>query len=436
MAKQGYPVNWKGSYPLLVIIGAVLLAIPLSGAVAKFGKHVPTVDVVPEHLQAILVAGLLALTLPFWSGKPWEKRVLIGVWVVKICVVLGAMLFYESQYSTIDSYSYYAGYVFDDGPPKEMAYGYGPGEGTKNVTTLVQFLKTNAGASFHTIKLLFAYAGFAACYIAYRAGCQLLKKSSFVWLLAFLVTPSMLFWTGILGKDPLVALGVSTFLYGASLYWTGQKPIGIGWIAVGFFIAASIRLWLLLAMLPGLGYLVAKTAQPKHRVSINVLFAVALCAGAVWLAISRGITGPNDLVPALAKVSQQWAEGGSAQKLEVPFSSVGGLLAFMPYGAFTALYRPLPLEVMNAFGMLAGFENACLLGFAIYILLKHGVKPLRDKRIVFLFLLLIGWSLIYSLISFQNLGTASRFRVQAMPILLLLYWMATSYSLRPTKESL
>jgi len=418
----------KGDWirPLLWVGIAAIAAIPLSALVDKLGANIPAFDLLSGHIQAILAGCLLTLTLPFWPGEPWEKRALLIAWSLKLVVVLVAMLFYESLYATLDAYSFYAGYTLSpDSLPVDPKYGFNLGGGTNNITTIVQVLKQGFGASYHTIKLLFAYAGFGACYIAYKAGTVFVGRRSLVWLLLLLLTPSMLFWTGILGKDPFVVLGVSVFLYGAALYFRDRSSKGLWMIALGAFLAVTIRFWLLIAMLLPLMYLFTRLSPRHRRWPIALGMGVALLGGVVALAALRGVTSPSDVIPALAQVSQQWAEGGSAQKLEVPFDSLGGLVAFIPLGAFTALFRPLPLEVPNAFGMLAGLENAILLGFGLYLILRKGFRPLRDPRIIFLLLFLAAWALVYSLISFQNLGTASRFRVQALPILLLLYWLVS-----------
>jgi len=421
--------------PFLWVLFAAVFAIPLSALIDKLGGNIPSPDMLPGHLQAVVAGALLTLTLPFWPGESWEKRTLLVGWALKLVIVLVAMLFYEGLYPTLDAYSFYAGYTLTpDSLPVDPNYGFSPGAGTVNVTSLVQLLKS-CGASYHTIKLIFAYGGFAACYLSYKAGVVMLGRRSFVWLLVFLLAPSMLFWTGILGKDPIVVLGVSIFLYGTALYFRDRSSKGVGWIVVGALLAVSIRLWLLLAMLVPLAYLAARVSPRRYRVPLSIGIGVAVLGGAVLLAGVRGVTSPSELAPALAKVSQQWAEGGSGQKMEIPFDSLGGLLAFIPFGAFTALFRPLPLEVPNAFGMLAGLENAGLLGFAVYLLLRKGLAPLRDPRVVFLLLFLLAWTLVYSLISFQNLGTASRFRVQALPILLLLYWLVLGSKRIDRRES-
>ena len=87
---------------------------------------------------------------------------------------------------------------------------------------------------------------------------------------------------------------------------------------------------------------------------------------------------------------------------------------------FTALFRPLPGEVLNLFGLLAGFENILILYLLIRALKYGGLAPFKEPIVVWAVSLILVWSFLYGFISYQNLGTASRFRLQIMPVLLSL----------------
>lgn len=425
--QRGLPIDLKS---LGLAVGAVLISLPLSGAIKKLGANIPSHALLEGHIQATLIGALLAFSILLWPSQQNEKKILLMAWGIKLCVVLGAMLFYENNYLTLDAYSYYAGYGLDPGSaPRDHGYSLGIGTGTANITLLTQFIKNSFGLSYHAIKLLYAYAGFAACWITYRAGALILGRSSFIWLCVMLLTPSMLFWTGILGKDPLVVLGIALYIYGSARYFKQPTFRNFGWAITGIVLASVLRLWMALVFVPPLVFLFACCGPKRYRGALAFGAAITIVIAAIGLAAMRGVTSPSDIVPMLAKVSQQWAEGGSAQKIEIPFTSIGGLVAFIPLGAFTALYRPLPLEVSNAFGLLAGMENLCLLAFSAYVFIRKGFRLLKNPFAVFLLICLICWCLLYSLISFQNLGTASRFKVQALPFLLLFFW--TSLAHRP-----
>jgi hypothetical protein len=126
-----------------------------------------------------------------------------------------------------------------------------------------------------------------------------------------------------------------------------------------------------------------------------------------------------DLVERADRVSQGWAIGGSAQQLQ-GFDTLYAMIAFVPRGAFSALFRPLPGEVLNPFGMLAGLENALVLFILLRAMRSGRWRRIGEPILAWATCTLLVWACIYGFISYQNLGSAFRFKAQVMPILLLL----------------
>ncbi|MDQ3606039.1 MAG: hypothetical protein M3418_07635, partial [Gemmatimonadota bacterium] len=104
---------------------------------------------------------------------------------------------------------------------------------------------------------------------------------------------------------------------------------------------------------------------------------------------------------------------------DVQFTSIGGMLAFLPIGAFRALFRPLPGEVMNPFGILAGFENLFLLALGALAFWRARLRRLGEPLVQWALLLILIWAAFYGFVS-SNLGAAVRFKLQILPVLLLL----------------
>jgi hypothetical protein len=126
----------------------------------------------------------------------------------------------------------------------------------------------------------------------------------------------------------------------------------------------------------------------------------------------------RDVQSAAEARSAGWA-GGSAQERTGRFTGLGSMLRFAPLGAFTALFRPLPGEVRNPFGIVAGLENTFLLGLLAVAIMRTRLQRLRDPAIAWAILLIITWSFIYSFVSYYNFGAAVRFKLQILPVLLL-----------------
>jgi hypothetical protein len=135
-------------------------------------------------------------------------------------------------------------------------------------------------------------------------------------------------------------------------------------------------------------------------------------------------------------LSRLWNYGGSAQVITTDFTRIDQLIAFIPFGAFTALFRPLPGEVLNLFGLLAGLENLLLLFLLSLAVIRTRWKDFKNPLVLWATLLVLTWATVYSFISFQNLGAAVRFKLQILPILLgLLLYLGRRRQIVPSYQS-
>lgn len=102
------------------------------------------------------------------------------------------------------------------------------------------------------------------------------------------------------------------------------------------------------------------------------------------------------------------------------------LLLFAPVGIFIAYFRPLPGDVPHVFGFLAGCENLVLLLCAVWALFRIKVKDFRDDIFLWGVTLLTFWGLAYGFIAYKDLGTAARFKLQIIPVMLGMIWFLIS----------
>jgi hypothetical protein len=171
--------------------------------------------------------------------------------------------------------------------------------------------------------------------------------------------------------------------------------------------------------------LVAK--KLTERIVIGFLFgAVALVTTGLFL-IHFNVSSIKDALNILISFSQLWAIGGSQQELTLGLQDLNSIIMFVPMGAFTALFRPLPGEVPNLFGFCAGIENLLLLLLTVYVLIRFiyiKYDRLNILMICFFVSILIIWAVIYGFVSYQNLGTAFRFKVQTLPFLIMIWFFS------------
>jgi hypothetical protein len=326
------------------------------------------------------------------------------------------MLAYEAGYG-LDASVYYTQGIRLSDPWAWFTFG----QGTNNVTAIVGLMSALTD-SYSAIKLMFSFIGLLSVYIFYRAVKLALGREAIELFYLLGIFPSILFWSSILGKDPVTLLGIALFCYGAIGLITGHGLRMLVFVIAGLAIASFIRIWLGFVFLAPL--LISMVLAGRSSIGVKagfLLLTVPLFMFTLQSFAERfSLETAEDLVARTDQISQSWAHGGSAQQIEDGFGSLEQMILFIPAGAFTALFRPLPGEILNAFGVLAGIENAVLLALIVSGLVRRGLGWLRRPILLWAVLTVAAWSTIYGFASYQNLGTAFRFHVQVAPILLML----------------
>ena len=395
--------------PVIMIGGFVLFG---TFAAAQFRIH----NFAEDYTSGVIAALVLLALIYFWPVPAAHRRVLMLLWLVRTGVTLGVMLAFEAGYGLDAKWYYVSGKALNN-PVALLEFG----AGTQNIRALVGLLSYVTDA-YSSMKVIFSYVGLIAIYIFYRSAVICLGRENIVVLYALGLLPSLLFWSSILGKDPIVLLGIAIYCYGVAGLIVRQKITMLLYVAIGLFIASFIRVWLGVIFVTPL--IITYVMSGRSSALTKLMFLLIAVPG--FLLTLQGFSEQfslettQDLVTRTDQISGAWARGGSAQQIEGGFTSIRSMIAFMPIGAFTALFRPLPFEISNAFGMLAGLENAFLLSLFVVGLMRRGLGCFRQPVLLWALTTLLVWSAVYGFASYQNLGSAFRFRVQVVPILLLL----------------
>ena len=403
-------------------IVATVFTFLLMHEVVSLGHRIPAHDLPADYLIALFWAialGVAIWIIPFFEE---DRASLILLWVTRVFVALILMLPYESHYS-LDSFSYFS---YGIGVPMPVSKGRG---GTSVMFNLVRLHESilPSLASYHATKLSFAMAGLGGVYIFYRAAVMFLGRSDrrILFILGF--TPSLLFWGSILGKDPLTMLGVAIYSFGVIGICKRRRSFYLVWVLAGISLAAAIRIWMAPIMAIPL-IIVVWHLIPSRATGVLLVAACVL----VMLAEIRKIEQMVNLVQAasaaelieqISRRGQGFERGGSATGTKLAVGGLGELIRFAPYGIFSALFRPMPGEVLNAFGIMAGLENFVILVLAARAVARIRRSDLHEIAVAWAISFLLFWALFYGFISSHNMGTAVRYRVQILPleILLLLY---------------
>lgn len=412
-----------GATAAVVALGVAVAGVErvYEGLVVAFGRNVPQDVIVDDYALGLVWSLVIGATIPWWPVRRGDRGLLALAWGVRVAVTLGLMLAYEWNYDFLDAYSYFRASL--DPLPDPGAWHLGAG--TENLNALAWW-HARVLPSYHAMKVSCALAGLVAVYLLYRTACLALEREEPRVLLALAVFPSILFWSSILGKDPLVLLGIAAYLYGTVRWHVRRDPLAWGAIALGVVGAMAIRLWMGPILLAPLGVLLVRATRDVVLRRWMVALGLLVAATGLWVFRERLLQETlKEVLSTANTLSRGWAEGGSAQTIGSDLTDPVSFLAFLPKGMFTALFRPLPGEVMNPFGLLAGLENLAVLSLGALAVWRARFAEWREPLTLWATSLVLVWSAVYSVLSYQNLGTAVRFRLQILPVLLGLFaWLA------------
>lgn len=419
------PRPWATAGAVVAFATTVAVGLdPLLDVVTAAGRHLPPHDIGAGYVKGVLWAIALGASILVWPVPARDRLALLMVWGVKAVVTLVLMLGYEWNYDQLDAYTYFATSL--ERTPDLS--GVGLGSGTENVSALAWLQDQVIPASYHAIKVSYAMCGMIAIYVFYRAAVAAIGRDDMRLFYGLSLFPSILFWSSILGKDPLIVLGIALYAYGVVRWQREQRTGPLAWTALGTVIALAVRLWLAPVLAAPLVVLaLAGTRSAAQRVFWVVTGSAALALAVRMFGQRFALATMADLLDTANFWSQGWAEGGSAQLLGSEFTGIGSMVAFVPKGMFTALFRPLPGEVNNAFGLLAGLENAILLGLVATAAARSRLRDLREPLVLGALVFVVVWAGLYGFVSYQNLGTAVRFRLQVLPVFVtMLLYLARS----------
>lgn len=406
---------------LLACLSMAIFLLVIFDQIGPLGWQILQTDLTTDYLLGVLWALFLGLGIFAWPVKSVDKKSLVVAWIARCLVTLVIMLFYENYFG-IDSFWYFENST-QSLPGAWSAFKLG--EGTTNIMVLARYHALIFPNSFHLMKVSFSMIGFISTFIFYRAAVCFLKREDIRVFFVLSLFPSMIFWSSTLGKDPIVMLGIALYVYGISIWYETGKARYLVVMLIGIWAALSMRIWLGPILLAPL----AVFALARMRGLLSKFIFICVIAGAFLFAGERfreqfNIETSGDLVNTIEgrAHSTGWA-GNTRLDSGRKFTNLRDVLVFMPIGAFAALFRPLPGEMFSLFGVVAGTENLVLLVLLFQAFKRTRVSELTDPRLAWALALIMTWSSIYGFISYQNLGAASRFRLQILPVLLgtLLY---------------
>ncbi len=380
------------------------------------GYRIPQTDRSSDFLKGVAVASGLWLLLFLFPARPADKRNLLLLWAVKATMTLSLMLLYEWNYG-LDAYWY-----FQRSQTSFANFQLGWGNGTENLVGALWWLEHEIfrTASYHALKVLSSFLGLMGVYLFYRGLANYSQEVKPSLLLYIGLFPSVLFWSSILGKDPVNLLGICIAFYGVLGYLKEKRLAYLVILALGLLFLSFLRLWMVpLFLLPFAMVAVLRVRHLLLRLFLIGILGIVCLYSLRYFGKSLAIENAEALTDQMNRVSRSWQKGGSAGSVP-ELTSLSSVLLFLPYGMFTALFRPLPWDVLSPFGLLAGLENLFLL-YLLWQSLRYKNRPYWNHPVVLWFgCYVILWAALYAFISPQNLGSSVRFKLQVLPALLML----------------
>jgi hypothetical protein len=408
---------------VILLLAALTIRPDFPEFVDHAGANIPSDNVFLDYAKGIAWSAFLGLTLFLWPVALRDKLTLLAMWGIKCVVMLGVMLPYEEHYVGLDCWGYFSS---AHAASTDFLAALLKGGSDFVVTLGVIYLKV-APDSYHAMKATFGYGGLVAIYIFYRAAVGLTRVDRPWMFWALGLYPSVLFWSSILGKDPVVLLGISLHVWAlVRVVCYGERAHLLTAIA-GLALASIVRVWMgPIMLIPALVLFALKIRHIGWRV-FTVSAVTAMLAAMAPATASRLEVDPTaDLFQSTQSFTRGWDKANSAMHPDMELNSLTDLILFTPQSFFAAYFRPLPGDLPHLFGWIAGCEDLVLLLLSTFALFKLRRYHWRNHFFLWGATLLLTWGLAYSLVTYKDLGTAVRFRLQIMPVLLGMVWFLVS----------
>lgn len=345
-----------------------------------------------------------------------KDRRYLHLWLIKAFVTLIVMIPYEYYYG-LDAYMYYA-YAIQNSVP--VPFGE---SGTSDVIWINHYFTYLVGDSYYSLKLFNSFIAFIGLIFLYKSYEYVMQKSGFEirhgrFIYVLFLFPSVLFWSSILGKDPLNLFFVGLFTYGAFRLSDHFSLKALLLLILSIAGVYYIRTWWSIIMLMSIMFYYTRLNSTRSLLYL-LMISPALYLAMVYFLQMQNIGSFQDLFAKMTYTSQVLAYGSSSIEATTITGFGDYALYYLP-NLFTSLFRPMPWDVRNAFSLLAAIENVVLFYLTYRYILRNWHEVFANRYLRFLILFIFAWSLFYVIISPTNLGMAVRFKLQVLPAMLII----------------
>lgn len=341
------------------------------------------------------------------------RKELLYVWLIKSFITLIFMLFYESVYQ-LDAYLYFSSAVdisnttFTGGNSLVMAY-------------FNYYLTYIFGESYQSLKLFHSFIGFIGLVILFKTLEMILKDNGqevkYWYLYLFFLFPTSLFWTSILGKDPISLFWVALVCF-SFINFIRSNNKNYKFLLILFFALAGLfflRYWFVGIIL--FSIILYYLHIYLFRRNWYILLFLLILSSIIVSNIDNSYT--NYILDRVNAVNASLSSGVNSVG-KIYYSELSDYFYYLLPNMFTTLFRPLIFDISNVFTLLAACENIILLLFVVKYIVFNISNIIKSKYIVFFLFYIFSWLLFYVMVSPGNFGAAVRFKLQVLPVILII----------------
>ncbi len=302
--------------------------------------------------------------------------------------------------------------------------------GTNFIDSITYVLSDILQLSFLSTFWVFGLMGFfwlPIMYISIRE--NMLNSKRLIQILnGLLFVPGFSFWTAHIGKDGLMALGISCVIFSLNRISIRKKWFFFG-VFLTFMIRPHISAVLLLAV--GLGILFHfQYFRSKFVLVLVFLSAIIgpLLVVAVFKKLGFKITSIGDMFTIFEMFQQfqaKWQQVNLRGGSQVDITKYPFILKVV-----TFLYRPLFVDAKSVLMMAASCENVIYILLTIFSFHRYVIGFLIKRKSLFFtvnVLFCLMFVVINSLI-ITNMGLAARLKIMIVPSLIGIVFISQSYN--------
>lgn len=291
--------------------------------------------------------------------------------------------------------------------------------------------------SYLCISMSFAFFALGGAIRLYKFFSHFYPQYSREISFATLFLPSAVFWSSGMLKDPICFGSVGYMVYAVfNMVILKRKYVtSLLWIAISVYFLFTIKVYILLALVPGLLLWVFseinKLITDRTLRNIFAVFTLAAGVASAFFLISYATSDDSvknfrfDTVIETSNYNRnlyaQFSKTESGAYYSIQTSNP--VLIFLN-GISATLFRPFPWEISSPIVALSVLEAMIFLFFTMQVLLKRGVKFFFNK--IFstpVFIMCFVFSMVFAAAvgsTATNFGSLSRYKIPCLPFYLFM----------------